>query len=164
MADTRYEDSLVKLSISLSRSTIRRTATLCTLPAERLGLSFFQRTGESLKPTMRSSTRRACWALTSPMSMVRGDSIALRMAFFVISWNTIRFAALGSSPNTWLKCQLMASPSRSSSDASHTVSDALASFRSSATTDTLSAGISYSGEKSSRLTLISFFFRSRIWP
>ncbi len=36
--------------ISLSRSTISLTATLCTRPAESDGLTFFQSTGESSKP------------------------------------------------------------------------------------------------------------------
>ena len=37
-------------------------------PAESAGLTLRQSTGESLKPTMRSSTRRACCALTRFMS------------------------------------------------------------------------------------------------
>ena len=161
---TLYTDSLLKFSISFSRSTISRTATLCTRPAERLGFSFFHNTGEILKPTILSNTRRACCAFTKPISMVRGVSIAFKMALFVISWKTILFAALGSNPNTWLKCQEMASPSRSSSEASQTVSAFFASFFNSFTTASLSEGISYSGEKSSRLTLISFFFKSRMCP
>ncbi len=53
-----------KSRISRSRSTITRTATDCTRPADRPALIFFQRTGESSYPTRRSSTRRACWAST----------------------------------------------------------------------------------------------------
>ena len=60
VATTRYAASGWNVCISRSRSTIRRTATDCTRPAESEGLIFFQRMGDSLKPTMRSSTRRAC--------------------------------------------------------------------------------------------------------
>lgn len=48
--------------ISLSLSTRSLTATDWTRPAERAGLIFFQRIGESSKPTRRSRIRRACWA------------------------------------------------------------------------------------------------------
>ena len=54
--------------ISRSRSTSSRTATLCTRPADSDGRTFFHSTGDSSKPTRRSSTRRACWALTRFMS------------------------------------------------------------------------------------------------
>ncbi len=56
------------------------TATLCTLPADNAGLIFFQSTGDSSKPTMPSSTLRACCASTRLRSMSRGFSIAFRMA------------------------------------------------------------------------------------
>ena len=59
-AVTRYEASLLKACISRSRSTISRTATDCTRPAESAGFTFFHSTGESSKPTMRSKMRRAC--------------------------------------------------------------------------------------------------------
>ena len=65
-----------KAMISRSRSTSSRTATLCTRPADSDGRTFFHSTGDSSKPTRRSSTRRACWALTRFMSTVRGFSIA----------------------------------------------------------------------------------------
>ena len=84
-AVTRYHDSLTNAFTSRSRSTIKRTATDCTRPAERAGLTFRHNTGESSKPTMRSSTRRACWAFTKFTSISRGFSIAFKIAFFVIS-------------------------------------------------------------------------------
>ena len=143
---------------------MRRTATLCTRPAERLGRTRRQSTGESLKPTKRSSTRRACCASTRLRSIWRGCSMADRMAGFVISWKTMRCAFAGSSLSTSARCQEMASPSRSSSEASQTVSVFLAAARSSLTTCTLSAGISYSGRKVSRSTPKFFFFRSRMCP
>ena len=150
--------------ISRSRSTIRRTATLCTRPADRAGFTLRQSTGESLKPTIRSSTRRACWAFTRFMSKWRGCSIASRMAGLVISWNTIRLVFCLSSPNTSHKCHDMASPSRSSSDASHTFSALSALARRSATSLAFSSGISYSGSSVLSSMLNSFFFKSRMWP
>ena len=141
-----------------------RTATLCTRPAESFGRTLRHSTGESLKPTRRSSTRRACCASTRWRSMLRGFSMAARMAGLVISWNTMRREFFGSSLSTSARCQAMASPSRSSSDASHTASAFLACARSSLTTRVLSAGISYSGSKVVRFTPKSFFLRSRMWP
>ena len=84
-AVTRKYGSLLKFLISFSRSTIKRTATLCTRPAESDGLILRHSTGDSSKPTMRSSTRRACWASTRLRSMLRGVSMAWRMASLVIS-------------------------------------------------------------------------------
>ena len=84
-AATRKYGSDVKALISFSRSTIRRTATDCTRPAESAGRIFFHSTGESSNPTRRSRTRRACWASTRFMSISRGFSMALSMAFLVIS-------------------------------------------------------------------------------
>src|SRR5690554_3562528 len=63
-ASTRNEPVVSKFSISRSRSTIKRTATDCTRPAERPPLTFFHNTGESSYPTNRSKMRRACWAFT----------------------------------------------------------------------------------------------------
>ena len=85
MAVTRYAASVRKACISRSRSTMRRTATDCTRPAESAGFTFFHNTGESSKPTIRSRMRRACWASTRLMSMLRGFSIAFRIAPLVIS-------------------------------------------------------------------------------
>ena len=139
--------------ISRSRSTSSHTATLCTRPADSDGRTFFHSTGDSSKPTRRSSTRRACWALTRFMSTVRGFSIASKMARFVISWKTIRFVPSTGRPNTSVRCHAMASPSRSSSEASHTV-------RSFAARVSSSTG----ANPSARLIPRSFFERSRIWP
>ena len=162
-AVTLYEASLTKLCISRSRSTIRRTATDCTRPAERAGLIFFQRMGDSSNPTMRSSTRRACCALTKSMLMSRGFSMALRMAVLVISWNTMRFVIAGSSFSTSNRCHEMASPSRSSSEASHTISAAFTAFFSSATSFSFSFGTSYRGLKLSLISILNAFcFRSRM--
>ena len=84
-AVTRYHDSLTKAFTSRSRSTIRRTATDCTRPADKAGFTLRHNTGESSKPTMRSSTRRACCAFTKCTSMSRGFSMAFKIAVFVIS-------------------------------------------------------------------------------
>ena len=151
--------------ISFSRSTTSLRATDCTLPAERPRWILRQSTGESSKPTSLSSTLRACWAFTRFMSMSLGFCTALSMASFVISWNTMRLVRDLSSPRVSQRCQEMASPSRSSSDASHTVSAAPAAFLSSATTFFLSAGTMYSGRNpfsTSTLSLLSC--RSRICP
>ena len=86
----------VKASIASSRSTTSRSATDCTRPAERTEpVSMFAASspslrirrliscptsglssGLSLKPTSRSSIRRACCALTSSMSIARSFSNA----------------------------------------------------------------------------------------
>src|SRR2546430_11755797 len=63
--------------ISSSRSTIIFMATDCTRPAERPRRTLSHSSGESLYPTSRSSTRRACWALTLFMSMMVGLLMAL---------------------------------------------------------------------------------------
>ena len=129
--------------ISRSRSTIRRRATDCTRPAESDGFIFFQRMGESSKPTRRSSTLRACWAITRFMSTSLGVFMALRIASLVISWKTIRRVRDGSRARVSFRCHAMASPSRSSSDASHTTAAlSEADFRS-ATTFFLSGDTSY---------------------
>src|SRR5690554_8019760 len=80
----KYEEAL-KFWISRSLSTMRRTVTLCTRPALREGFTFLHNTGDSSNPTKRSSTRRACWALTKLMSNSRGLAMALSMADLVIS-------------------------------------------------------------------------------
>ena len=64
--------SLAKALISFSLSTIKRTATDCTLPADKEGCTLRQRTGDSSKPTKRSRTRRACWASTNFLSILCG--------------------------------------------------------------------------------------------
>ena len=142
IAFTRKYGSLLNFCTSRSRSTMRRTATLCTRPAERAGFTLRQSTGESLKPTIRSSTRRACWALTKFMSRWRGCSMASSMAGLVISWKTIRFVFSSSSPSTSQRCQLIASPSRSSSEASQIFLAFLAADFNSVTSFFFSSGIS----------------------
>jgi hypothetical protein len=101
--------------ISSSRSTTSRRATDDTRPAPIPFWTLLHRNGLSRKPTSRSTTRRACWALTSRMSISRGASSALRTASAVISWNSIRFGER--SLSTSARCQAIASPSRSGSEA-----------------------------------------------
>ena len=162
---TRKYSSGTNDLISSSRSTMRRTATDCTRPADNDGLIFFHNTGESSKPTMRSSTRRACCASTRLRSMSRGFSIALRIAVLVISWNTMRLVFSGLRSNTSYKCHAIASPSRSSSDASHTISALFAAFFNSLTRFLLSSGISYIGAKLLSTSMLKLFsFRSRMCP
>ena len=84
-AITRKAASLTNSLISRSRSTIRRTATDCTRPADNAGFTLRHKIGESSNPTIRSNTRRACWAFTKLILISRGVSIACRMAFLVIS-------------------------------------------------------------------------------
>ena len=60
MATTLKAAVAENLFTSRSLSTIKRTATDCTRPADREGLTFFHRTGDNSKPTSRSNTRRAC--------------------------------------------------------------------------------------------------------
>ena len=99
------------------------------------------------------------------MSMVRGFLTAFWMASLVISWKTILLVLAGSRPKVSQRCQEMASPSRSSSEASHTADDSAAALRSSATTRRLSAGTTYSGSNPlSTLTLSFLSWRSRMWP
>ena len=59
-------------AISSSRSQIMRSAGLCTRPADRPGRTFFHSSGERLKPTRKSSARRACCALTRSTDSSRG--------------------------------------------------------------------------------------------
>ena len=110
-----------------------------------------------MKPTIRSSTRRACWAFTRLRSMSLGCSMACRMAGLVISWNTMRLVCSGFRPSTSYKCHEIASPSRSSSEANQTVPAFLASAFSSFTSLVFSEGISYCGAKFVVSMLNSFF-------
>jgi hypothetical protein len=84
-ATTLKDDSGLNFSISRSRSTISLTATDCTLPADSPPLILVHKTGEISKPTNLSRILRACWAFTRSISMVRGWSMAFKMAFLVIS-------------------------------------------------------------------------------
>ena len=81
--------------------------------------------------------------------------MALRMAGLVISENTMRLVCSGFKPKASTKCQLMASPSRSSSVASHTVSDFLASAFNSLTTFLLEGLTTYFGLKSLSMSTLS---------
>src|SRR6266581_6529044 len=98
------------------------------------------------------------------MSISRGDSSALRTASAVISWNSMRFGDF--SFRTSARCQAIASPSRSGSEARITfwrsffvaeVSSLMVLRRLSTT--------SYRGlNPDSTSTAISFSGRSRTWP
>ena len=107
--------------ISSSLSQINLTATDCTLPAERPFLIFFQRSGESLYPTILSSILLACWASTRFISISLGFSIACRTAFFVIALNSTRLIFASATPRTAARCQAIASPSLSGSGARYTI-------------------------------------------
>ena len=66
---------------------------------------------------------------------------------------------------TFARCQAIASPSRSSSDANHTVFAVRAKRLSSSTTLRLSSGISYIGSNDLSISTPSpFFAKSRMWP
>ena len=56
------EETLLKLMISFSLSTISFRATDCPLPADSPGFIFFHKIGESSKPTNLSKILRACCA------------------------------------------------------------------------------------------------------
>ena len=155
---------LLNAMISFSRSDQPQGDRL-DASAESLGWIFLQSTGESSKPTNRSRTLRACCAFTRFMSMSRGFCTAFMMASLVISWKTILRVFSFLSPSASKRCQEMASPSRSSSDASHTVAAEFAAFFNSETTFFLSDGITYSGAKSwSTSTLNLLSCKSLMWP
>ena len=59
-----HQEEEIKAIRSRSRSTIRRVATDCTLPALIRGMTFFQSTGERRYPYRRSRTRRVSCAST----------------------------------------------------------------------------------------------------
>ena len=142
-----------------------RTPTLCTRPALSEGRILRQSTGLNSNPTKRSRMRRACWALTKSLSTVLGDSMAFRMAGFVISENTMRLVWAGFKLSASIRCQLIASPSRSSSVASHTVSAFFASPLSSVTTFLDDGLTSYFGVKSLSMSTLSLpLARSRMCP
>ena len=95
-----------------------------------------------------------------------GESISWHLAEVLnLDPKTMRLVVFGSRFKTSAKCQLILSPSRSSSDASHTSSLLLARLFNSFTTFSLSAGTIYFGLKLLLISMpISFFSRSRIWP
>jgi len=151
--------------ISLSLSTINLTATDWTLPALNPILIFFQRTGESSKPTSLSRTLLACWASTRFISMVLGFFTAWSIASLVISWKTILAVLLISSPNWFATCRPIASHSRSSSVAIQTLSAPLAKDFSSLTTLVLSGETMYLGANPFLISIpISFWGRSTTCP
>ena len=166
-ADTLNTLSGIKWLISLSLSAINLTATLCTRPALKLFCIPILRhkTGLSSKPTILSNILLACCASTKSILIKRGFATAFLMAGAVISWKTIRFVFFGSNPNTSAKCQLILSPSRSSSDASQTSLAFLVIDLSSLTTFSFSLGTIYLGAKWFFISIpISFFSKSLIWP
>ncbi len=162
---TRNDDVLLNFSISCSRSTMSFTATDWTRPADNDGRTLRHSTGDSSKPTRRSSTRRACWAFTKSMSNVRGCANASSIADLVISWKTIRFTLAGSILVTSIRCHEMASPSRSSSVANQIVSASAAFFLMSLMSAFLSSRTSYCGSKSWAMSIpMPFDGRSRTCP
>ena len=106
-------------SISSSRSTNKRSAGLCTRPAESPCCTLRHNSGDKLKPTRWSKARRACWASTKSPDSWRGFAIASETARCVISWNTTRYTPLfliiPFSFNISQRCHEIASPSRSGS-------------------------------------------------
>ena len=91
---------------------------------------------------MRSTIRRACWASTRGMLIARGDWKARCTSDFVIASKVTRLAIAGSTPSTWVRCQAIASPSRSKSVANQMSLAPFASRRSSVTVFALSPSIS----------------------
>ena len=87
------------------------------------------------------------------------------MAGLVISENTMRLVWSACNPSASMRCQLMASPSRSSSVASHTISAFFARDFSSVTTFLLEALTSYLGAKSFSMSTLSLpLAKSRMCP
>ena len=127
--------------ISFSRSTTNFNATDCTRPAD-LERILLCNSFDNLKPIIRSKIRLVSWECTRSISIARGDWNASCTAFFVISWNVTRSIASSASPNSWARCQLIASPSRSGSVARYTRFALAASSRSSFTVSFLSFDIS----------------------
>ena len=62
LAFKSHQEEEIKAMRSRSFSTINFVATDCTRPAEILGITFFQSTGESRYPKSLSRTRRVSWA------------------------------------------------------------------------------------------------------
>ena len=78
-------DLLANFSMACSRSTIRRSAGLCTRPAEMAPGTFLRTMPDKSKPTSISKVWRACWLATISISTVRGVLIAASSADLVIS-------------------------------------------------------------------------------
>ena len=119
-----------------------RSATDWTRPALSPLFTFAHSNGLISYPTRRSRILLVCCASTRFISILRGSFKDAFTAFCVISLKVILCAFLSSNFSAWLRCHEIASPSRSSSDASHTVSASLASVFSVLTSAFLSAGIS----------------------
>ncbi len=127
--------------------------------------TFFQSTGDNSYPTSLSKTLLACWALTKLLFITLGTSIALLIAFSVISEKTIRREFSSFKFKLLDKCHAIASPSLSSSLASQTISACLESFFNSLTIFFLSDEIIYLGTKlPSTSTPNSFEGKSDICP
>jgi hypothetical protein len=99
------------------------------------------------------------------MSMVLGFWTAFFIAFSVISWKTILGVLSIGSHNSFATCHAIASHSRSSSVASHTLSAFFAKVFSSFTVLFFSGFIWYNGLKSCAMsTHFQFFGNSTICP
>ena len=154
-----------KACISRSRSQIRRTATDWTRPALNPLQTFFHNRGLNLYPTIRSNTRRACWASTMFISTVRGCSKASATAVFVISLKVIRQLDVVSTLRMYAKCQEIASPSRSGSVASNTALLSSAWATKSSITFLRATRLLYRGVKSWSMSIpIWDLGKSRRWP
>ena len=155
----------INASISASRSAMMRSATDCTRPALNPRFTFCHKRGLIEYPTMRSSTRLACWASTRSISISLDCLIACLTAFFVISLKVMRLVFFGSSFRAWSKCHEIASPSRSGSVARYTLSAFFTSFRSVARSSPFPLIVIYFGSKSfSKSTPIWLFGKSRTCP
>ena len=158
-----HDSTGTNASISVSRSTTRRTATDCTRPAESPARTLRHSSGESRYPTRRSITRRASWADTSERSIFRGCASAASTASLVISWKTMRSGLLR--PSASARCQAIASPSRSGSAASRVDDAFLTAARRSRICFSLPLMSSYCGvNPASTSTPIFDFGRSRTCP
>ena len=115
--------------ISSSLSQIIRSATDCTRPALKPLFTFTQRSGLIVYPTIRSSILRACCASTRFISRSRGCLMEFFTAVFVISLKEILRILDGSSFSACIRCQEIASPSRSGSVARYILSAFLAALR-----------------------------------
>lgn len=113
---------LLKPKISRSRSTMIRTATDCTRPAESDGLTLRHSTGEISKPTSRSSTRLGLLGIdqihVDGAGMLDGVKNGL-FGNFVATMRCVGFCF--AKHLVQMPCGEMALPSRSSSEASQTV-------------------------------------------
>ena len=126
--------------ILCSLSTINFTVTDWTLPADKFGLTFLHKTGESSKPTILSKILLACWEFTKLWLISLGELTAFKTAFLVISLKVIRLVSDDFKFKAWSRCHEIASPSRSSSVANHIKSHFFAILFNSLTTFFLSCG------------------------